>query len=397
MIESIGLTIIFFFAFQSFFWFLINVYLSIPLNLYSLLLTSFFALLLCFMLFFPRGKLSIKYSGLNPKSLIPLIYLFIILGLNLTLNYYWPVSTEFDAVANYDYRARAFYHTGHITDLYHQYLVSYPLFTSLGHTFMYVLGFANPKPFYSILFWGFLLVFYSRLKPASSPSMAILGCLMLATTPAVFHFAGIAYTNFPYLVFLGGAFLYLSAYLRLANYRNLLIFSLLLGFSAWVRPATHIFFLGNLLLLTLWRRKIFWLPVIIYGLVFLPWWYFQQYKNVISTYEADRVFQSLPVFIQSTTLVYYPIQAAARILLDLKYSGLIGIIFLFTVFKKFRPSPEILVLFVNFLVWLILSLAIRAEYTELNQWISILYDSMKRLFIIFYPIIILIVIKYQKE
>ena len=349
MIEALGLSIIFVSAFTTFLWFVVNIYFSLLLNLNTLVLTTLVSIFLNYLIIFRHQKLSWEKFKLSRLDFLLLFVLLGVLGINLVRNYYWPVSIEFDSVANYDYRALVFDRFDSITKLDHQYHVSYPLYTSLAHTAMYTLGFDNPNPFYSLLLWGYLLIFFSFLKSqAISTSKSILGCLLLITIPSVFYYAGIAYTNFPYLVFLSSSWLYLIRFLQKSDPKHLLYFCLLAAFSAWVRPANHPFFLTSIILLLLYRRNIL-LPILVYLSVYLPWYYFQNFLQPIITYETAKTLQGIMLLPNSLFLLPQSLWAIIVNLTDLKYSGAVGILFLFSSLVRFKKSIIWLVFLINLL------------------------------------------------
>lgn len=398
MINNLGLILIFVPSLTSFLMFIANGFLRLPLSTFMVVIFMALSIGIIKPLLTPLRfkKYSLKsFSGLE-LALVLGICLFLLL--NYLFNWYWP-PTEFDALSMYDFRGRIFFLHHNIQGISDGYHASYPLFTSLSHTAMYFLGFEQPKLFYSVMLTGTILIFYSYLRRRQSRYVSLLGALLLITTPAVFYHSQIAYTNFVYLSFLGLSFIYLSELLTSISVRDLAIFSLLFASASWTRPATHPYFLVNLLPLLYiairQRRAIIaLLPLVVYLLFSLPWQYYQQFVLQVGTYESSS-FAKLPTilnnFIPSLSEAF---QALKVNLTSLNYSGGVGILFLVAVLAQMLTSykklfqPVFLILLINLGLWIVLSVAIQTEFDTHEVWIRMLYDSMQRLFIIYFPIII---------
>ena len=93
------------------------------------------------------------HPGLTEKVTIGAIGYFIVSSFANT--FYWPVYI-WDALTLYDFRGHLFAQTGFIqntiTSLNSGYYFSYPLFTSLSHTIVYLSGGANSQFIYSLFY-----------------------------------------------------------------------------------------------------------------------------------------------------------------------------------------------------------------------------------------------------
>lgn len=157
---------------------------------------------------------------------------------------------EWDSLTLYDFRALRIVETGSIAQaaqIQGSYFYSYPLFTSLFHAFMYLLGFGSPMLLYGLIFVSFITIFYTLLKSRVGESLALVGSLLLILAPHLFWHAQIAYTNLAYTSYLSLGALFLVNYHSNKNSLYAMLGMFLTGVSVWVR-STEPFWLGNLLL-----------------------------------------------------------------------------------------------------------------------------------------------------
>ncbi len=396
MIEAIGIGIISIFPFTTFFWFLSNVFLNIPINLTSLLLSFLPASLLSLMLvkLIKKNKIKLKF---NSFSILLLALVLSVVILNFIFNWYYP-PYFFDTLTMYDFRAKLFVHHRDITGIGNSYHGSYPLYTSLAHTALYILGFSNPKVFYSFLLIGFLLVFFSYIKRRSQSLTALLACLFVVSIPWAFFQSRIAYTNFPYMIYLSLSGLYLANYLTDSSLSSLTLTSAMLSFAAWTRPANLPFFLTSLILIaykfvrTKNYRHLF-IIILFYTLFTLPWGYFKKYHLDLSSTQVNS-FKNVPTIVNDLPFM---ILATAKALFHYFLPSLSGGLALFfltslivqslTKFKKLFNSISVVTLFYS-LTWFALALASRLRFLPLNSWQALLYNAMKRHFISLYPLIV---------
>jgi hypothetical protein len=401
MTEKLGLNIIYFFGLTTFFMFIANVYMRLPLNIPTLLLLSLLTIL---MLFRANSFLLHKTkNGFGPTAYLLIGLITATLGLSLILNWYFK-PYFFDTLTMYDFRGKVFFINQNIQDINNMYHASYPLFTSLAHTYFYTLGFSNPKFFYAIIFLAIALTYYGYISRRLNRLRALLGTGLLITTPVVFYFSHIAYTNIVYLATLGISFLYLAEYIYKPSRFLASQTGLLLGLAAWTRPATLPFFISSLILVLLFslrsKRKAdifsFSLPFIV---ISGSWLLYQKLILAVPTYESVNLLQLsqvnlLSLIFESLPLVFLNLANYFAPNLSTFSSGATGVFIfvaimaqLFINWKKAVNSNAV-VLLLQLATWIGLAIIIRLQYTDINTWLTILADSMQRLFIIFYPLLI---------
>lgn len=399
MTESVAIFLLFSPMLATFIWFVENIFFGVTLSATSFIFSTITSIFISYILIRPKFTWSKIKLPKNKICLMILVIITLITAFNIYETWYWPISTEFDALTMYDYRGKLFFIEKNITGINNAYHGSYPLYTSLGHSALYFFNFQNPKLFYSFLLVVFLILFYKWIKQKSNTLTALIGVLLLISTPPVFHNARIAYTNFTYLVYLGGSLLFLSDYLKKGAYKYLLYQSLLMAGAAWTRPATHPFFLVCLvpiIIKAIKTKKYVYLitPVLSYIAIAIPWQYYQTRILAVSTFEsknATDTFQIVQTFLPDIPAA---VQATIKDLFELRYAGgtmfFVSFLYLYQLINEPRKivNTSNLVLFLSFMTWFLLCLLVRTEFREYSQWVGILYDSMRRLFIFIVPILI---------
>lgn len=120
-----------------------------------------------------------------------------------------------------------------------KYLVSYPLMTSLSHTWMYLIGFSSPMIFYAFIYISFLLLFYYSLRKIVSSKLSIMFTAILSAFPDFYSQGQLSYTNLPYASYLilGGIYLYLGIKFNKKGYFIIsMIMTALSGWTRYVEP-----------------------------------------------------------------------------------------------------------------------------------------------------------------
>ncbi len=215
--------------------------LGFPLTLISLagssLLGYLIGYLLCKITSLSKIYLQTKPNGSLPWIAIILCLLFIVLVVDL----YQPV-TAWDALTLYDFRAKVIAVSHNLSTLeLDAYYLDYPLMTSLTHTIVYLFKGNNPQALYAITFMSLVGLVYGRLKTWTNDKLALIGSLLVASSPQLWGMSVIAYTNLPY------AALLLSGLLYGVN-GSLILSGLLLGLSTWVRSTETFWLIGVFLL-----------------------------------------------------------------------------------------------------------------------------------------------------
>ncbi len=394
MTEYLGNLLLALPAFTTFMWFLSNVYLKIPLSIGSLSFCLVVSVAISF-LYLPRWKLKSKKEKVTIFAGTLLTSILILYLLNIVLNLYYPPYL-YDAVTNFDYKGRVFFYEHNIQGIEDVFHASYPFFTSLGHTALYVFGISNPSPYYSFVVGAYLLALFSWSKKHMSLVLSLANTLLVFSTPIIFFHSHIGYSNMPYMVYLSLAMLYLSDYINRPTLNNLKLVSLFLSIPVWIRPAHHPFFLFGffVVLARSWRmnRWHFIYPLLTYMFFALPWIYFQ--KNILNlpSYESSNLPKILPQFIP---LLYNAPDVISLLVYCIITPAFIGILpgLLFTILplqfiaeRKKIINPLFWVMLGTLSVWFLLSLVFRVQFNNYNDWLTIVNDSMKRLFIAFIPL-----------
>lgn len=192
---------------------------------------------------------------------------------------YWPVF-YWDAMTAYDARAQFFIKDRLITVVAQKVsweFHNYPPFTSLVHTYFYLLGARNPKIFYTLIYLSFLITFYYSLRVHTSRVLGLALTLLLAANPFVLEHAAASYTNLSYTFFLGMGTIYLIRFFEEKRFSLFWVGTLLFALSTWTRPSPEWFFGAALLVIiiyTIIKKQRFWLPILFalpVMLVWLPW------------------------------------------------------------------------------------------------------------------------------
>ena len=173
--------------------------------------------------------------------------------LNAALNLYWP-PVMWDALARYDLIARLVHRERTLqvqalvepdhTDLRVSY--RYPPLFPLTLCCAYVLGAPQAKLVLTGFYLSLLLVFWSVVRPRTSPVIASAFTLLLASTPVVFRYAAVAYASFPAFYYDTGAVLYLCSFAATSRTDELNLAALLFMFAAWTRPEAGVYWVLSL-------------------------------------------------------------------------------------------------------------------------------------------------------
>jgi len=243
--------------------------LGLPLNTTNSLLL--FALtIIPLIILYPHLPSTPKIST-SPSKLNKILKgIILVLSLVVLLNDSYRIVGEWDSLTLYDFRARRIVETGSIAkaaEIQGSYFYSYPLFTSLFHSFTYLLGFSSPMLIYGLIFISFLTIFYSLLRTHANEFLSLLGTILLIFAPHLFWHAQIAYTNLAYATYLSLGALFLLEWKDNKSTIFAILGMFFTGTSVWVR-STEPFWLGNLLLFLVIGVSNFRFKDIFYGLLF---------------------------------------------------------------------------------------------------------------------------------
>lgn len=260
------------------------------------------------------------------------------------INDSYRIVGEWDSLTLYDFRAQRIVETGSIAkaaEIQGSYFFSYPLFTSLFHAFMYLLGFGSPMLLYGLIFVSFISIFYSLLKSRVGESLALVGSLLLILAPHLFWHAQIAYTNLAYTSYLSLGALFLVNYHSNKNSLYAMLGMFLTGVSVWVR-STEPFWLGNLILFLFSTLSSFRLLDTLSGLLI-----FYPLQQLWKRYVAAAFHPLGSTFSQ----IQGSIQTVATAATSPNYYQLITESLLFYASSVIRPyAPVLLLFFVSLLI-----------------------------------------------
>lgn len=221
-----------------------------------------------------RRKRSIR-APLSVFELIMIALLGFFALAHIIIAVYWPVH-RWDSISTYDFRARIFAETKSIPEAalrmrdnfflpwYTGVVFQYPPMTSLVHTWLYFCGWSSPKIFYPLLLISLVTIFYFSLRNYSPRYHCLLFTLILITFPFIYAQATAAVTNFPFAFYFGVGTLYLYRWMLTQKRGFLVLSTLLLGLSSWVRQESLVFFLGYLVILVVYSipRRQFFAPLL---------------------------------------------------------------------------------------------------------------------------------------
>lgn len=252
-IEQLGLAFLMGLGLTTILWFALY-RLGLKLDLYTYVLSSFLIWLLGKVVYLFIGK---KFANQQiPKlSLFEMVGVFIVSLLIIThfmISSYNPI-TSWDSIALYDFAGRIISINHSLKDITSSsYYMSYPLMISLNHAVIYMLGGINAQGLHSLIFISLLMIVFGRMYAWTNLRLAIFTTLMVASAYQLYYHSTYAYTNVPYAVFVVTSYLYLvSDDLKENKTSYLLIGSLMLGLSTWVRSSEPFWMIG--LILIFWQ------------------------------------------------------------------------------------------------------------------------------------------------
>lgn len=182
-----------------------------------------------------------KIFSLRSLNFVKKIFILTILALfasSLLHNLYWPIA-DWDALTLYDFRAKVFADTGYMGEVLniHRYYLGYPLFTSLSHTIVYLMGYQNPHFVYSFFYLTFLIIFYYQLRRVTTNNASMLFTIVLGVSSEIYMHSTLAYTNLPYTIYYSLGVIYLLFWFKEKNNSYLLFSAVLIGLSGWIRSS----------------------------------------------------------------------------------------------------------------------------------------------------------------
>jgi len=207
-------------------------------------------------------------SGLNPLGRMALVGVIVLFSITSVYSLYTPVYVT-DALALYDFRAKVMQVKGTLYSMHEiNNWMSYPPYTSLAHLIIRFLGSDNPHPFYTLMYLSFSLVFYAHLNRYTNRTISAVGTFAMYSSPIILWQSRQPLTNLPYAIFICVSIMYLLLAFnnRRTHFPYLLISSLCLGLTSWVRTTDPFwlvpFFVALLVLFV--RKEFIFLAIFIF-------------------------------------------------------------------------------------------------------------------------------------
>jgi hypothetical protein len=266
-----------------------SLFIILSLNLIAFLINTFFT---------KKGKVknifdynfNFKegFENLNSLEKIIIGLILFLFFSSLIHNLYWPV-LDWDALAVYDFRAKSFVATSFMQDaILRGYFTTYPLYTSLIHTFLYLFNFNNPVFIYTILYVSLIILSYFVLSRISGNMLLSLTfSLLISIHLLIFVHSTMSYTNLPFTVFLTSGFMYLVYYFyeNITDTKTFFLGILLIALSGWVRVVEPFWLLSIpfLILLLVYTKKVFYFfitAIVLYVPRFLWFKFLSGYKFI---------------------------------------------------------------------------------------------------------------------
>lgn len=343
---------------------------------------------------FPKAKMS-----LSPACIF-LLVIATFVSASFLYTTYWPVHS-FDSLTMYDFRGLVFQKQGKIFDIDDAYHGSYPLLTSLAHTLFYLFGSKNPQWLYSAFYLSLLAFFFERARRLVGNTKSAILTALFATTPIIFYFSTIAYTNLPYTLYIFASFVFVIDLIKGNEEGRIVLIGLMLGLASWIRPATEWFFISVLFAVFLLARKVEQTPhfnkrslmnimtlLAVFSFFYAPWRIYQKLvlnladpTNGIVPFLTSGIRFDMVREIIKTTIDFLAVNQE-------KEFGLVMLVFALSFpFIRKKNIPTFCLLILYFFSWVSAIYSARTIYETDAQWLhASVQDSAKRLFIIFVPV-----------
>jgi 4-amino-4-deoxy-L-arabinose transferase-like glycosyltransferase len=155
-----------------------------------------------------------------------------------------------DAVANYALKAKIFYSSGGVPEGFFGWSEAtvshpdYPLLLPFLLTWVYVFTGFNDfiiNMVMPVIYTAFLVLFYSQAKRIFNRPYAFLLVFFLATIPQLADYATVIHADLLLTALVAGAFLYFWLYAREFRKGDLLLSSVLFGFTLWTKNEAIVF------------------------------------------------------------------------------------------------------------------------------------------------------------
>ena len=302
-IERLGLSLLLGVGLGTYCWFILYL-LGMPFTLTSLFISGLILILIGLVIVKLKRKslVTVRLPVFLPLERF-LVYIIILVLLIAFIIASYNAITAWDSLALYDFRAHAIVLNHDLRDITaSSYYLSYPLLVSLLHAAVYFLGGVNAQGMHTVIFAGFLAIVFGRVYALTNLRYALVAvCLNIFSYELLMH-STIAYANLPYTILLVSGFLHLVSGHKKAISDHLIVGSILIGLSTWVRSTEVFWIIGFILIIwqALQSRNIR-LSVVPSMLILLLYsiWHFYHAALVAILAEPPLV---MPAFFSRTTL-----------------------------------------------------------------------------------------------
>jgi 4-amino-4-deoxy-L-arabinose transferase-like glycosyltransferase len=227
----------------------------------------------------------------------------------------------------------------------------------------------------------------------------------------VFEQGTSSYTNLPFAFYQITAALFLYRFLKERKRKDLLLSGIIFGLSAWTRSVSEPYFLACFLILIIYLPKLkltekLYLSVgflLLYLVIGFPWQIYVRYLGVVS-FSVGWMVQKNIYTLNQYPQNYFNIDALGKvverlltILADFKLFGAGGILFFLSFILSRRSIKKekilILLIFLNLCFWILSIYGLGVVVSFRESWENILQDSMSRVFLGIYPLLLFYVAK----
>ncbi len=334
-----------------------------------------------------------KVSSLDRLEVGLILVIGILFATSLISDLYWPVRT-WDSLAVYDFRAKSFLATGFMEDaLSRGYFTRYPLLTSLAHTWLYSAGWKTPMIVYNLFYMSYIVSFFFFVRKLGSRKLSLVFTAILALTSPIYKHSQIAYTNFPYLVYISLGYFFIYLWLKQkGESKYLYLAGSFVGLSLWTRfiepfwvTSLLFVFVGSIVLKNI---KHFFKYSFIVLVFYLAWVFYTQYSFNTGGWLVDKnggLFESILLNLEIDRLVLvarYFWKNVLKSYLALYFSFFSTVLFI----KKYSLAHR-LYIFSVVLNILLIFVGIFVFSVEVENWSGI-GNSVKRMSMFLIPLMI---------
>ena len=343
-----------------------------------------------------------EFSGGGLLVKLILFLIFILFTSSLAYTLYWPIK-DWDALTLYDMRGRIFAETGIMNEAFKidRYYLAYPLYTSIEHAWVYILGMKNPLFLYSLNYIFFVIAFYFLIKRIVNKYIALGVAFIIASSLEIFTHSQTAYTNLPYAIYYSLGIIYFYYYLSRKEVGCLILSALFVGLSTWIRSGEPFWITPIILLfILLLRKKVKLMHLVIYGVVILslkiPW------SRFYSLNEPQNIssYLNLELLTNINFLVFFNRLEEVTRYLFTNFVSKLNILFIISILSTYiawsKKKESFLLGLINLINYIIVFGGTLFYSFIYPKW-WLVGDSVSRMSLVFIPIIIFLTVVSLSE